>query len=103
MIFSFKMVKQKSGHMKLAKRHPPFFLMLMLKQTTDDTTQTKQNKFNIRNFPATKAKAVGFKTKKAMIECSSKLMVCVEHVLLLSCVVAYGVRCSITGGRRERD
>ena len=43
-------------------------LMLMLKQTTDDTTQTKQKKFNIRNFPATKAKAVGFKTKKAMIE-----------------------------------
>jgi hypothetical protein len=27
----------------------------------------------------------------------------VEHVLLLSCVVAYGVRCSIAGGRRERD
>jgi hypothetical protein len=27
----------------------------------------------------------------------------VEHVLLLSCVVAYGVRCSIIGGRRERD
>jgi hypothetical protein len=35
--------------------------MLMLKQTTDaDTTQIKQKKFNlsIRNFPATKAKAV---------------------------------------------
>jgi hypothetical protein len=27
----------------------------------------------------------------------------VEHVLLHSCVVAYGVRCSITGGKRERD
>jgi hypothetical protein len=42
--------------------------MNLLKQTTDDTTQTKQKKFNIRNFPATKVKAVGFKTKKAMIE-----------------------------------
>jgi hypothetical protein len=39
-------------------------LMNLLKQTIDDTVQTKQNKFNIRNFPATKAKAVGFKTKK---------------------------------------
>jgi peroxiredoxin len=45
-------------------------LMNLLKQTIDDTTQTntKQKKFNIRTFPATKAKAVGFKTKKAMIE-----------------------------------
>jgi hypothetical protein len=31
------------------------------------------------------------------------LVLVVEHVLLLSCVVAYGVRCSITGGRRERE
>jgi hypothetical protein len=45
-------------------------LMLMLKQTTDDTAQTQtQKKFNIRNlFPAKKAKAVGLKIKKAMIE-----------------------------------
>jgi hypothetical protein len=35
---------------------------------------------------------------------SSKFSVySVEHVLLLSCVVAYGVRCSIAGGRRERE
>jgi hypothetical protein len=31
------------------------------------------------------------------------VVVIVEHVLLHSCVVAYGVRCSITGGKRERD
>jgi hypothetical protein len=28
------------------------------------TTTQIQKKFNLRNFPATKAKAVGFKTKK---------------------------------------
>ena len=43
-------------------------LVLILKQRADDTTQTKHKKFNIRNFPATKAKAVGFKSKKAMLE-----------------------------------
>jgi hypothetical protein len=71
--------------------------------STKKTTRITNHHYDLERIPYASRNNSIYETSANTNTNINILMTTVEHVLLHSCVVAYGVRCSITGGRRERD
>jgi hypothetical protein len=64
---TIKLLKQLIG-ITTNKKDKAELNMLLKRTEVEGRKVEKVKKFNIRTFPATQAKAIGFKTKKALIE-----------------------------------